>query len=344
MTPKVQISAFANNLKTMERLVRFCGVGLTAASLLTVLHEQKAYGEFNRELTSVKKSDLMAFSVPHFSPLASLDSGILYLYIPEALIEAAINEVLRRNEGSLKDTRREKASLSNLRVDLVNNGFKVSGDWKIRQRFVECAVVNPITGDCIQEGSWVSDSGRFTADFRAWIYQGILKVEGEDVEATGEIWSEQATELIFHKFFQGGVAEQIQANLQTINGLSLKELIADYGSQTVASLLEISQNQARREINKHASSLRGNIASNGLRLSVPLTNNSTANGRRAVYGTILLKPEAADWLSIPAAELGNPLTPEELFRAVNDWARSHGYLSGFPNFHQVFSDGSNAKK
>ena len=51
-----------------------------------------------------------------------------------------------------------------------------------------------------------------------------------------------------------------------------------------------------------------------------------------VHGTILIKNEAADWRDIPTAELGNPQTPEARFRAVNDWAREHGYRSGYPNF------------
>ncbi|MFZ5827913.1 MAG: hypothetical protein ACOY94_26715 [Bacillota bacterium] len=58
-------------------------------------------------------------------------------------------------------------------------------------------------------------------------------------------------------------------------------------------------------------------------------------GQGPVYGTILIKREAADRKEIPATELGNPRTVEERFRAVDNWARRRGYIGGFPNFHEA---------
>jgi hypothetical protein len=73
-------------------------------------------------------------------------------------------------------------------------------------------------------------------------------------------------------------------------------------------------------------------ARNGYRGGYP--NFHQANyGRGVVYGAVLIKREAADWRDIPANELGNPQTPEELFRAVSDWAARNGYRGGYPNFH-----------
>jgi hypothetical protein len=58
-------------------------------------------------------------------------------------------------------------------------------------------------------------------------------------------------------------------------------------------------------------------------------------GKRIVYGSILVKKAAAAWRDIPSHELGEPDTPEARFRAVNDWAAAHGYVSGFPNFNEA---------
>lgn len=71
---------------------------------------------------------------------------------------------------------------------------------------------------------------------------------------------------------------------------------------------------------------------NGYRGGFP--NFHWANyGKGVVYGAVLVKREAADWRDIPATELGNPKTSEELFRAVSNWATKNGYRGGYPNFH-----------
>lgn len=60
-------------------------------------------------------------------------------------------------------------------------------------------------------------------------------------------------------------------------------------------------------------------------------------GLGPVYGTMLLGSDVAEWRDIPARELGDP-NPEDFgarFRATNDWAGRHGYLSGYPNFHHA---------
>ncbi|SDD27446.1 aegerolysin family protein [Niabella drilacis] len=58
-------------------------------------------------------------------------------------------------------------------------------------------------------------------------------------------------------------------------------------------------------------------------------------GQGTVYGTLLIKKEAADWKDIPAADLGNPQTPDERFRAVNTYASNNGYIGAFPNFFEA---------
>lgn len=58
-------------------------------------------------------------------------------------------------------------------------------------------------------------------------------------------------------------------------------------------------------------------------------------GHGKVYGTVLVKREAADWRDVSAAELGNPQTPEERFRAVAHYASKQGYIGAFPNFFEA---------
>ena len=52
------------------------------------------------------------------------------------------------------------------------------------------------------------------------------------------------------------------------------------------------------------------------------------------YGTILLRQGAAEWRDVPASELGYPADADAgtRFRAVHDYAITHGFVGGFPNF------------
>jgi hypothetical protein len=73
------------------------------------------------------------------------------------------------------------------------------------------------------------------------------------------------------------------------------------------------------------------------------------HGSGTVYGTFLIKQEAAEWRDIATAELGNPKSRTDgsfsahdmayRFQAVNDWAASKGYLTGFPTFDEGSSPG-----
>ncbi len=59
------------------------------------------------------------------------------------------------------------------------------------------------------------------------------------------------------------------------------------------------------------------------------------HGDGIVYGTILLNSNFAEWRNVSAEELGNPTDIGDRFRAVNTYAGSHGFIGGFPNFHQA---------
>jgi hypothetical protein len=66
------------------------------------------------------------------------------------------------------------------------------------------------------------------------------------------------------------------------------------------------------------------------------------NGR-IVCGTILVKPEVAEWRDVPLAELGANVSLNDVggrFRGTQDYANRHGFVGGFPNmFHADYGLG-----
>src|SRR6266542_4223910 len=56
------------------------------------------------------------------------------------------------------------------------------------------------------------------------------------------------------------------------------------------------------------------------------------HGSGVVYGTITFQRGSTAKEHILAEELGDPHTPDALFRAVNDWATRRGYVAALPTF------------
>jgi hypothetical protein len=54
-----------------------------------------------------------------------------------------------------------------------------------------------------------------------------------------------------------------------------------------------------------------------------------------VLGAICLRGTGIKSDSLYAVDLGYPSAPDARFRAVNDWASQNGWVSGYPNFHQL---------
>jgi len=54
-----------------------------------------------------------------------------------------------------------------------------------------------------------------------------------------------------------------------------------------------------------------------------------------VFGAVCLQGTGIKSDSLYAVDLGYPSTPDARFRAVHDWARQNGWVSGYPNFHQL---------
>lgn len=63
-----------------------------------------------------------------------------------------------------------------------------------------------------------------------------------------------------------------------------------------------------------------------------------------VYGVVFLKKEFAEWRDIPVENLGNSPNSESRIRAINDYARSKGFISGFPNFHEADKPNIDSRK
>lgn len=60
-------------------------------------------------------------------------------------------------------------------------------------------------------------------------------------------------------------------------------------------------------------------------------------GDGLVCGTFFLPGEAVEWRDVPAAEYGtnNRSDVPAMFRGANDYAASHGFSAGLPNFHEA---------
>ena len=95
----------------------------------------------------------------------------------------------------------------------------------------------------------------------------------------------------------------------------------------VKSKIELSTEERFRAVSRWASS-------NCYAGAFP--NFEQANyGNGIVDGTILLRDSAVDHRDLSYVVLGNPLSPDERFRAVNTWAGQNGYAGAFPNFEQA---------
>jgi hypothetical protein len=80
---------------------------------------------------------------------------------------------------------------------------------------------------------------------------------------------------------------------------------------------------------------------NGSLAAVPTFYEATY-GNHVVGGAVLLSQALAEWRDVPLAELGNPdLNDFDLrMRATQDYAVSHGFVGGFPNFfHADYGQG-----
>lgn len=65
------------------------------------------------------------------------------------------------------------------------------------------------------------------------------------------------------------------------------------------------------------------------------TFNEAVYGQGKVYGTWLLKKDAATFRDVLASELGNPQSPMDRFRAVNSYASKNNFEGAFPTFHEA---------
>lgn len=93
----------------------------------------------------------------------------------------------------------------------------------------------------------------------------------------------------------------------------------------VAKMFQQAYNYAEREWCKKSKLLNGHAVVGAF------PNFNEASG---LYGVVLLSNKAASYHIIRADDLGNPAGVQERFLAVDDWALNHGYVGGFPTFHE----------
>lgn len=59
------------------------------------------------------------------------------------------------------------------------------------------------------------------------------------------------------------------------------------------------------------------------------------HGRGLVFGHVILRKDEVDYEDVLGNKLASPSDITAFFRSVNDYGRSNGYASAFPNFHQA---------
>ena len=124
-----------------------------------------------------------------------------------------------------------------------------------------------------------------------------------------------------------------EATDQISNGLST--------SLGLTSTEQIAQSSVAQSFDGRFRAVNDWAGGNGYAGAFPNFHQADYNdGRGVVFGVIALNSGVARGIDVPMSELGNPTTPEERFRAVNDWAGRNGYAGAFPNFHQAdYNDG-----
>ncbi|MEH2246750.1 hypothetical protein [Nostoc sp.] len=76
-----------------------------------------------------KNSQLVTINIPNFKPEARWDKrGTIDLIIHQAMLAAPIDQILRANEGRMKDTKFQKFDVSNMRFSLVEERLDQCGN------------------------------------------------------------------------------------------------------------------------------------------------------------------------------------------------------------------------
>ncbi len=234
-----------------------------------------------------ENTQLVAINIPNFSPIAKYSNGVLQVSIPQALLASGIDQVLRANEGRVKDTEFQKIDVRNMRFSLVQerfdacgnrpncidsvsgsgrleSGFRVDGDWQFQFREkIGCAF-----GKC-HYTDYISVSGSFSQPLYFRISNSRLDLQPGGITIRGERWYADAVSPIAGIFdVHGSIKENLRGAIQDINGMDLRQVLIDYGSREVVNQVGIDQQVVSQLISQNVGNISAQVSEGNLVVSV----------------------------------------------------------------------------
>ncbi|MEM6771110.1 MAG: hypothetical protein AAF597_11035, partial [Bacteroidota bacterium] len=216
----------------------------------------------------LNSSEVVAINFPDFQPTASFQNRTLTVNIPAHLIQAALSETLRANEGRIKSTEFQRIDLSNMRATLRSDGIRVSGNWRFQ--FRERLVRNPVTGRWTHT-PWTPVDGDFHQDFNIRLSNGrlIAETNGQPYVSSSRWYGVIVDEVVHHLRVRKNVKQQLDDQLTSFNGYDIQGLLAEYGANTAASQLGINRRDVTNFISSNVGSINASFNSSRLTVSIP---------------------------------------------------------------------------
>jgi hypothetical protein len=236
-------------------------------------------------------SQLVAVTIPNFRPGATYNNGTLEVSIPQALLAGAIDQILRANEGRIKDTEFQKVDIRNMRFSLVQerfdpcgnrpncipsgterteSGFRVEGQWQFQ--FRERLVRNPFTGNWTHT-PWTSVSGSFSQPLYFRVNNSRLDLQPGGLTLRGDRWYADAVAPIATLFgVQGQIKENLRNAIQDINGMDLRQILIEYGSSEVENRAGIGRQVVSQLIDQNLGGIGAQVSGGNLVVSISLPN------------------------------------------------------------------------
>jgi hypothetical protein len=254
---------------------------------------------------------LVALNIPNFNPSARYNNGTLEVILPQALLAAGIDQVLRANEERIKDTKFQKIDVRNRRFSLIQeeydfcgnrpncipsasqslrSGFRVTGDWQFQFReLIGCAF-----GKC-HYTSWVSVSGSFSQPLYFRVNNSRLDLQPGGITIRGERWYADAVAPIAGIFdIHGSVKENLRGAIQDFNGMDLRQILIEHGSQEIANQIRVDRHIVSQLISQNVGGINAKVASESLVISLNLPQAFIESSSRCSNNNIEIRPTATN--------------------------------------------------
>lgn len=178
----------------------------------------------------IPQLDLTNFELPTFVNDNTLEFGI-----PAQYLIQPINSHIRKYEGLIKDSESEKVKLEDLVFCLREGGFVVKGNISVQVR--KLLGEAPILGTVYTP--WITVNGSFAEDLTIDIVEGRLNISHSQLHfsCTDERYQKLIIDFI-SPYLEKEVIRGINNQISSFNGLTLEELLLNYGKAKIQQKLE----------------------------------------------------------------------------------------------------------